>query len=75
MLAKIGDGGQGTIGTVVDTGWYATQGYDAVEAVKRLGKHIFHMHLKDVSGVGKHDTCHYGRGCVPVGAQRVQRSI
>ncbi len=68
MLEKIGDGGQGTIGTALDTGWYGTQGYDAVQAVQKLGKHIFHVHLKDVIAVGGHETCRFGRGCVLVGA-------
>src|SRR5207253_2471926 len=53
MLVKIGDGGDGVlsqrrIGTTVDTGWYGTQGYDAAEAIERLGPHVFHVHLKDV---------------------------
>lgn len=66
MLAKIGDGGDGTIGTTVDTGWYGTQGYDAAKAIERLGQHIFHVHLKDVLAPGAHKTCRYGRGCVPI---------
>jgi sugar phosphate isomerase/epimerase len=35
MLAKIGDGGAGTLGTTVDTGWYGTQGYDAAQAIEK----------------------------------------
>ncbi len=68
MLQKIGDGAGGVIGTAVDTGWYATQGCDAVRAIKELGRHIFLVHLKDVLAPGAHETCRYGRGCVPIGA-------
>ena len=66
ILTKIGDGKNGTIGTVVDTGWYATNGYDPAQAIKRLAGHIFHIHLKDIIAPGKHETCRYGQGCVPI---------
>ncbi|MDQ4076767.1 MAG: sugar phosphate isomerase/epimerase [Chloroflexota bacterium] len=68
MLAKIGDGGDGTIGTTVDTGWYGTQGYDAARAIEELGQTVFYVHLKDVLEVGEHNTSRYGRGIVPVKA-------
>lgn len=66
LLAKIGDGGDGTIGAAFDTGWFATQGYDAVRAAERLGSTIFAVHLKDVLAPGAHETCRYGLGIVPV---------
>ncbi len=66
LLAKIGDGGDGTIGACVDTGWFGTQGYDAAEAIAELRDHLFHIHLKDVLAVGAHDTCAFGKGIVPV---------
>lgn len=66
MLAKIGDGGDGTIGTTVDTGWYGTHGVDAAEMIEQLGKHVFHVHLKDVREVGQHNSCRYGEGIVPI---------
>lgn len=66
LLAKIGDGGDGTIGATVDTGWFGTQGVDAAEALERLAPHLFLVHLKDVREVGAHDTCRYGDGVVPV---------
>jgi L-ribulose-5-phosphate 3-epimerase len=66
MLAKIGDGGEGTIGTAVDTGWYGTQGYDAAQAIRLLGSAVFHVHRKDVRAAGGHDTCRLGEGVVPV---------
>ena len=68
LLAKIGDGGDGTIGAAVDTGWFGTQGYDAARALERLGDYVFHVHLKDVLAAGAHDTCLYGQGVVPIEA-------
>jgi L-ribulose-5-phosphate 3-epimerase len=67
MLARIGDGGEGTIGATVDTGWFGTQGYDAARAIEELGPHVFHVHLKDVRHAGlPHETCAYGEGVVPL---------
>lgn len=66
LLAKIGDGGEGTIGAAVDTGWFGTQGYDAADAIRALRDHLFHVHLKDVLATGAHETCRYGRGVVPI---------
>ncbi len=66
MLDKIGDGGGGTIGTTVDTGWYGTQGYDAAQAIEELAPHVMHVHLKDVRRAGGHETCALGTGVVPV---------
>src|SRR5919206_1382712 len=48
VLRQIGDGGDGTLGTAVDTGWWGTQGYDAARAIEELGEHILCVHLKDV---------------------------
>ncbi len=66
LLAKIGDGGEGTIGAAVDTGWFGTQGYDAAVAIEELRDHLVHIHLKDVLAVGAHETCRYGEGVVPI---------
>ena len=63
VLRQIGDG-DGVIGATVDTGWWATQGYDPVRAIEELGEHVFHVHLKDVLKVGEHDTCRWGLGFV-----------
>lgn len=65
MLAKIGDGAAGRIGTSVDTGWYATQGYDAAQAILDLRDRLLHIHLKDVFA-GEHVNCGYGKGIVPI---------
>ena len=66
LLAKIGDGGEGRIGAAVDTGWFGTQGFDAVEAMSQLRDYLFHVHLKDVLAAGAHQTCRYDQGVVPV---------
>jgi sugar phosphate isomerase/epimerase len=66
LQAQIGDGGDGTIGATVDTGWFGTQGVDAAEALHALAPHLFVVHLKDVREVGQHNTCRYGAGIVPI---------
>ena len=66
ILAQIGDGGAGTIGTAVDTGWWGTQGYDAARAIDELAPYVFAVHLKDVLAANLHETCRYGRGVVPI---------
>jgi sugar phosphate isomerase/epimerase len=68
ILAVVEDGADGLIGTTVDTGWYGTAQIDAVQAIRELGRNIFHVHLKDVEAPGGHSTCQYGRGCVPIEA-------
>jgi L-ribulose-5-phosphate 3-epimerase len=68
LLAKI-DAGGGTMAATVDTGWWATQGYDPVRAIEELGPHIHHVHLKDVLHAGEpHVTCVWGEGVVDVEA-------
>jgi L-ribulose-5-phosphate 3-epimerase len=66
VLAKI-ERGAGCLGTTVDTGWWATHGYDAARAIEELGEHVLHVHLKDVRRVGEpHETCPWGAGVVDV---------
>ena len=68
VLAKI-DRSDGTFGTTIDTGWWGTQGYDAVRAIDELAEHVLHVHLKDVRAVGEpHDTCPWGEGVVDIEA-------
>ena len=68
VLAKI-DAGDGTMGATVDTGWWATQGYDPAAAIEELGRHVLHVHLKDVLAVGEpHDTTPWGGGIVDIEA-------
>jgi L-ribulose-5-phosphate 3-epimerase len=66
LLAKIGGGHQGLVGAAVDTGWFGTQGYNAADAIEKLGVHVMSVHLKDVLAAGAHETCRYGRGIVPI---------
>lgn len=68
MYAKVGSGHEDVIGFCVDTGWFGTHGYDAVLGIRELYPRLFHVHLKDVLAPGGHETCRYGRGCVPIEA-------
>ena len=61
VLEAIGD--VDVLGAAVDTGWWATQGYDPVAAIDELSERLFHVHLKDVEEPGTHVTCMYGQGC------------
>jgi sugar phosphate isomerase/epimerase len=76
LLAKIESGG-GTLCATVDTGWWATQGYDPVRAIDELGEYVQHVHLKDVKGLGEpHETCRWGEGIVDVeGCVRALQAI
>jgi sugar phosphate isomerase/epimerase len=68
LQAKI-EAGAGTMAATVDTGWWATQGYDPVRAIEELDGYVAHVHLKDVLHVGDpHETCVWGEGIVDVGA-------
>jgi len=64
ILNKIGDGKYQHIGVALDTGWCGTQGFDAVETLKRVHEKLFIVHLKDVRAAGGHDTCAAGDGIV-----------
>ena len=68
LLAKI-ELGRETMAATVDTGWWATQGYDPARAIQELGSHVVHVHLKDVLHEGEpHETCMWGQGIVDVEA-------
>lgn len=66
LLTEIGTDHGGRIGATVDTGWFATQGMDAAQAIRELGSNVFYVHLKDVREAGAHETCALGDGVVPV---------
>lgn len=68
MLDQIRDDGHGRVGATVDTGWFATQAPDVVKAIEELGKHIFHIHLKDVARGGPDLNVGLGKGIVPLEA-------
>jgi L-ribulose-5-phosphate 3-epimerase len=66
LLEKIARG-RGVFGATVDTGWWATQGYDPAQAIAELGAHVLHVHLKDVLAEKEpHETCRFGEGIVDV---------
>jgi L-ribulose-5-phosphate 3-epimerase len=66
LISRLARGGP-MFGATVDTGWWGTQGYDAVRAVDELGDRVWHVHLKDVLAVGEpHETCRWGTGIVPI---------
>lgn len=54
------------VGACIDTGWFGTNGYDAGKALEELFTRTKHIHLKDVTCAGRHDTCAFGEGVVPV---------
>jgi sugar phosphate isomerase/epimerase len=64
VRAAIGD--STSLGAAVDTGWWATQGYDPVDAIHELSDRLFHVHLKDVEEPGAHVTCMHGEGCARI---------
>jgi L-ribulose-5-phosphate 3-epimerase len=64
VLAAIGEAG--AVGAAVDTGWWATQGYDPVDAIRELSDRLFHVHLKDVEEPGTHVSCMHGEGCARI---------
>jgi len=67
VLTLIGDADD-VLGAAVDTGWWATQGYDPVQAIRDLRERLFHVHLKDVEEPGAHVTCMFGAGCAEIAA-------
>lgn len=54
------------VGSANDTGWFATQGYDAVRATYELRDYLVHMHLKDITAAGAHTTCALGEGVIDI---------
>lgn len=79
ILQKIGDADPDVIGVTVDTGWFGTQNFDAVAALRQLAPRLKHIHLKDVlarrpqptgyplADMG-HETCRLGAGIVGIEA-------
>jgi L-ribulose-5-phosphate 3-epimerase len=68
LLAKI-EAGRESMSVTVDTGWWATQGYDPARAIQELAPNVAHVHLKDVLHEGEpHQTCAWGEGIVDVEA-------
>ena len=68
LLDKLGAGDDGVLGAALDTGCFATLGFDASQAVLDLAGRLVHVHLRDVLAPGSHESCRLGRGCVPLEA-------
>ncbi|HEY4247373.1 MAG TPA: Gfo/Idh/MocA family oxidoreductase [Lacunisphaera sp.] len=79
IFARLGDGDEDVVGVALDTGWCATQGWDALAAVNELGPRLLAVHLKDVKAKRAektgltfvdmgHETCRAGDGIVPLQA-------
>jgi L-ribulose-5-phosphate 3-epimerase len=66
LAQQIGTDQDGLIAATVDTGWFATQGFDPARALRELGPAVAHVHLKDIRAVGAHDTCALGDGIVDI---------
>ena len=60
LRKQIGYGEDG-LALGVDIGWLGTQGFDAPQAVRQLGRLIRHVHVKDVRA-GSHETVALGKG-------------
>lgn len=66
LLAKIATIPSDRVGVTIDTGWFATQGFDPAAAIRELGDAVEYIHLKDVLAAGAHDTCALGDGIVDI---------
>ena len=58
--------GEDGLALAVDVGWLGTQGIDAPDAIRQLGRLVRHVHLKDVGGAGAHLSVPLGTGCVDI---------
>lgn len=83
-LAKLGEGDEDVIGMALDTGWFATQGTSALEAIRELAPRLKLVHLKDVKAPRAektgfmfidmgHETCALGDGIVE--AEAIAREL
>ncbi|WJH32517.1 sugar phosphate isomerase/epimerase [Paenibacillus sp. CC-CFT747] len=54
------------LGACVDTGWFATQGFPAPEAIRQLKGQLLHVHLKDVREVGTHHSVPLRQGVADI---------
>ncbi len=83
-LAKLGQGDEDVIGIALDTGWFATRGYRALDALRELAPRLKIIHLKDVKAPRPektgfmfidlgHETCALGDGIVE--AETIAREL
>jgi sugar phosphate isomerase/epimerase len=66
LINKIGSSYQDYIGITLDTGWFASNGYDSSEAIYKLSNRIKHIHLKDILERDTHKCCELGKGIVDI---------
>lgn len=66
VLAQLGEGDEDVLQVALDTGWFATHGYPADQALRELAPRLGLVHLKDIRRSGEHVTCPLGQGIVPV---------
>jgi L-ribulose-5-phosphate 3-epimerase len=66
LARQIRPDGDGRLAATVDTGWFATQGFDPARAIRELGPAVAHVHLKDIRAAGEHETCALGDGIVDI---------
>jgi len=59
-------GRSGTMGATLDTGQFASCGYDTVAAVRKLAPHLKMVHLKDIEAAGAEVNVLLGRGIAKI---------
>jgi L-ribulose-5-phosphate 3-epimerase len=67
VLAQIGADSD-VVASALDTGSFASEGCDVVDALTALMPHLVHIHFRDVAGLHIEDSCEPGTGCVPFAA-------
>jgi inosose dehydratase len=55
-----------TMGATLDTGQFASCGYDAVDAVRKLSPHLKMVHLKDIEAAGAEVNVLLGKGIAKI---------
>lgn len=51
-----------SVGATADVGQFASCGYDPVDAIRKLGRHLKLVHLKDIAAAGAEENVLLGRG-------------
>jgi sugar phosphate isomerase/epimerase len=56
------------LGVCVDTGAWLAQGYNPAQAIRELGSHVWHVHLKDMRSWGSQEQVRLGSGVLDLEA-------
>ncbi|MCG8348287.1 MAG: sugar phosphate isomerase/epimerase [Chloroflexales bacterium] len=56
------------LGVCVDTGAWLAQGCDPAQAIRELGEHVWHVHLKDMRSWGSQEQVRLGNGVLDLEA-------